>query len=44
MTNRIRATLISISLILMSYIVVGGLLGKERNILREDLSRPGCLQ
>ena len=29
MTNRIRATLISISLILMSYVVVGGLLGKS---------------
>ncbi len=29
MTNRIRATLISVSLILMSYVVVGGLLGKN---------------
>ena len=29
MTNRIRATLISISLVLMSYVVVGGLLGKS---------------
>ena len=29
MTNRIRATLISISLILMSYVVVGGLLGES---------------
>src|SRR5271169_5886981 len=29
MTNRIRATLISISLLLMSYVVVGGLLGKS---------------
>jgi len=28
MTNRIRASLISISLVLMSYVVVGGLLGK----------------
>jgi carboxyl-terminal processing protease len=28
MTNRIRATLISVSLVLMSYVVVGGLLGK----------------
>ncbi len=28
MTNRIRATLISISLVVMSYVVVGGLLGK----------------
>ena len=28
MMNRIRATLISISLVLMSYVVVGGLLGK----------------
>ncbi len=29
MTNRIRTTLISISLVLMSYVVVGGLLGKS---------------
>jgi carboxyl-terminal processing protease len=29
MTNRIRATLISVSLILMSYVVVGALLGKN---------------
>jgi len=29
MTNRIRATLISLSLVLMSYVVVGGLLGKS---------------
>ena len=29
MTNRIRATLISISIVLMSYVVVGGLLGKS---------------
>lgn len=29
MTNRIRVTLISVSLILMSYVVVGGLLGKN---------------
>jgi len=29
MTNRIRATLISVSLALMSYVVVGGLLGKS---------------
>ena len=29
MTNRIRATLISISLVLMSYIVVGAMLGKS---------------
>ncbi|HXW14829.1 MAG TPA: S41 family peptidase [Terriglobia bacterium] len=29
MTNRIRATLISISLVVMSYVVVGGLLGKS---------------
>ncbi len=29
MTNRIRAALISISLVLMSYVVVGGLLGKS---------------
>lgn len=28
MTNRIRAALISVSLVLMSYVVVGGLLGK----------------
>lgn len=31
MTNRIRATLISISLVLMSYVVVGALLGKTDN-------------
>jgi len=29
MTNRIRAALISISLVIMSYVVVGGLLGKS---------------
>ncbi len=29
MTNRIRATLISLSLILMPYVLVGGLLGKS---------------
>ena len=29
MTNRVRATLISASLLLMSYVVVGGLLGKS---------------
>ena len=29
MTNRIRATLISTSLVLMSYVVVGGLMGKS---------------
>jgi carboxyl-terminal processing protease len=29
MTNRIRATLISLSLLLMSYVIVGGLLGKS---------------
>src|SRR5271166_4991359 len=29
MTNRIRATLISISLVLMSYVLVGGVLGKS---------------
>ena len=28
MTNRIRATLITVSLVLLSYVVVGGLLGK----------------
>ena len=28
MTNRIRATLISVSLVLVSYVIVGGLLGK----------------
>src|SRR5215467_1417067 len=31
MTNRIRATLISLSLVLMSYVVVGALLGKGEN-------------
>ena len=31
MTNRIRIALISISLILMSYVVVGGLLGKSES-------------
>jgi carboxyl-terminal processing protease len=29
MTNRIRATLISVSLVLMSYVLIGGLLGKS---------------
>jgi carboxyl-terminal processing protease len=29
MTNRIRATLISVSLVLLSYVLVGGLLGKS---------------
>ena len=29
MTNRVRATLISVSLLLMSYVAVGGLLGKS---------------
>ena len=29
MTNRIRATLISASLVLLSYVVVGGLMGKS---------------
>jgi carboxyl-terminal processing protease len=31
MTNRIRATLITVSLVLMSYVVVGALLGKNDN-------------